>query len=219
MIAKYGIDNFIVMLVVGVIIIILGVLLNKPYSYFVVSLGSLLILFALWFFRDPERIPPKEIFEDSSILLSPADGKVIEITEIDEHNYFKTRTLRISIFLSPLDVHVNRSPATGVVEYFNYYPGKYLIASHPKASELNENSQIGLKLGNGQKVFFKQITGYVARRLVCEVKVGMRLTAGEKFGMMKFGSRMDIFVPLTAEIFVRVGDRVRAGEQIIGKIR
>lgn len=219
MIAKYGIDNFIVMLVVGVIIIIFGVLLNKPYSYFVVSLGSLLILFAIWFFRDPERIPPKEITEDSSILLSPADGKVIEITEIVEPNYLKTKVLRISIFLSPLNVHVNRSPSTGEVEYFKYFPGKYLIASHPKASELNENSQIGLKMENGQRILFKQITGYVARRLVCEVKVGMHLTAGEKFGMMKFGSRMDIFVPLTSELFIKVGDRVRAGEQIIGKVR
>jgi phosphatidylserine decarboxylase len=219
MIAKYGIDNFIVMLVVGVVIIIIGVLLNKPYSYFVVSLGSLLILFAIWFFRDPERIPPKESTEDSSILLSPADGKVIEITEIVEPNYLKTNVLRISIFLSPLDVHVNRSPASGEIEYFKYYPGKYLIASHPKASELNENSQIGLKMENGQKILFKQITGYVARRLVCEVKVGMHLTAGEKFGMMKFGSRMDIFVPLTAELYVKVGDKVRAGEQIIGKVR
>jgi len=219
MIAKYGIDNFIAMLVMGIIIIIFGVLLNKPYSYFVVSLGSLLILFAIWFFRDPERIPPKEITEDSSILLSPADGKVIEITEIVEPNYLKTKVLRISIFLSPLNVHVNRSPSTGVVEYFKYYPGKYLIASHPKASDLNENSQSGLKMENGQRILFKQITGYVARRLVCEVKVGMHLTAGEKFGMMKFGSRMDIFVPLSSELFVKVGDKVRGGEQIIGNVR
>lgn len=219
MIAKYGIDNFIVMLAAGLIIIITGVLLNKPYSFFIVAVGVLLALFAIWFFRDPERIPPKEILEDSSIILSPADGKVIEITEVDEHNYLKTKVLRISIFLSPLDVHVNRSPATGEVEYFKYYPGKYLIASHPKASELNENSQIGLKMENGQRILFKQITGYVARRLVCEVKVGMHLKASEKFGMMKFGSRMDIFVPLTSDIYIKVGDRVRAGEQIIGKAR
>lgn len=219
MIAKYGLDNFIVMLVAGVIIIIFGALLNKPYSYFVVSLGVLLILFAIWFFRDPERIPPKEILEDSSILLSPADGKVIEITEVEEPNYLKTKVMRISIFLSPLDVHVNRSPATGEVEYFKYFPGKYLIASHPKASDLNENSQIGLKMTDGQKILFKQITGYVARRLVCEVKVGMHLKASEKFGMMKFGSRMDIFVPLSSKIYVKKGDRVRAGEQIIGKVQ
>jgi len=219
MIAKYGIDNFIVMLVAGVIIIIIGVLLSNYYGYFAVALGVLLVLFAIWFFRDPERIPPKEILEDSSILLSPADGKVIEITEVVERNYLKTNVLRISIFLSPLDVHVNRSPATGEVEYFKYYPGKYIIASHPKASDLNENSQIGLKMKNGQKILFKQITGYVARRLVCEVKTGMLLHAGEKFGMMKFGSRMDIFVPLTSELYIKVGDKVRAGEQIIGKVR
>jgi phosphatidylserine decarboxylase len=219
MIAKYGIDNFIVMLVAGVIIIIIGILLNNPYGYFAVALGVLLVIFAIWFFRDPERIPPKEILEDSSILLSPADGKVIEITEVEERNYLKTNVLRISIFLSPLDVHVNRSPATGEVEYFKYYPGKYIIASHPKASDLNENSQIGLKMKNGQKILFKQITGYVARRLVCEVKNGMLLHAGEKFGMMKFGSRMDIFVPLTSELYIKAGDKVRAGEQIIGKVR
>lgn len=177
-------------------------------------LGALLVGFVLWFFRDPVRTPPADA---DRLLLAPADGKVIEIVEEDEPLYIKGKATRISIFLSPLNVHVNRSPATGSVEYDQYVPGDYLVAWHPKASERNERSQLGLRhSGSGEPVLFKQIAGAVARRIVYHVGVGDELSAGERFGIVKFGSRMDIFVREGVEITANIGDRVTAGETIIG---
>ena len=119
--------------------------------------------------------------------------------------------------LVALDVHVNRTPATGEVKFYEYYKGEYLVAFHPKSSELNEHSRIGIENKYG-KVFFKQIVGVLARRIVCDVKVGDKLNAGDKIGMMKFGSRMDIAIDPNSEILVKVGDRVVAGETIIAKL-
>jgi phosphatidylserine decarboxylase len=124
----------------------------------------------------------------------------------------------VSIFLSPLNVHVNRSPVDGVVEYDEYVAGEYLVAWHPKASEKNERSQIGVRHPSGQKVLFKQIAGAVARRIVYHIRVGDAVTAGQRFGIVKFGSRMDVLVSPESEIFVKVGDRVSAGETILGKL-
>ena len=156
------------------------------------------------FFRDPKRSSPTN---DENVLLSPADGKVIKIDELDETLFLKSRAKRITIFLSPLNVHVNRIPANGVIEFVNW---------HPKASELNERSEIGLVHPSGAKVLFKQIAGAVARRVVYHVSEGDRVSAGDRFGIVKFGSRMDIIVPETATFEVAVGDRVRGGETILG---
>lgn len=219
MLTKYGTDNIIVMLIIGGILIFSPLFISNKYiSIILFSIGLLLILFTFWFFRDPERTVPEKARADNSFVLSPADGKVVEIVEEEENYYLKNKARRISIFLSPLDVHVNRVPATGEIEFYDYNPGKYLVAYHPKSSELNEQSRIGLKTEHG-KIFFKQIVGIVARRLVCELKVGDKVKAGEKFGMMKFGSRMDVMVPLDAQVFVKVGDRVKACETIISKLQ
>lgn len=219
MLTKYGTDNIIVMLILGGLLIFSPFFIsNKFISITLFIIGLILIFFTFWFFRDPERNVPTEAKTDSSIILSPADGKVVEIVDEDENLYIKSRVKRISIFLSPLDVHVNRVPASGIIEYYDYNPGKYLVAYHPKSSELNEQSKIGLKTEYG-KIFFKQIVGILARRLVCELKVGNKVTAGERFGMMKFGSRMDVMVPHNAEILVKVGDKVKAGETIISKLK
>ncbi|HPP40610.1 MAG TPA: phosphatidylserine decarboxylase, partial [Candidatus Kapabacteria bacterium] len=198
MLTKYGTDNIIVMLIIGGILIFSPLFVSNNYlSITFFTLGLLLIMFTFWFFRDPDRKVPEEAKTDTSLVLSPADGKVVEIVEEDENYYLKDKVRRISIFLSPLDVHVNRVPATGEIEFYDYNPGKYLVAYHPKSSELNEQSRIGLRSPHG-KIFFKQIVGIVARRLVCELKVGDKVNAGDKFGMMKFGSRMDVMVPLDA---------------------
>lgn len=190
---------------------------NKFMTYTFVTLGLLLTFFTLWFFRDPDRTIPQKALDDESLIISPADGKVVQIeTEIEPH-YIKGESKRISIFLSPLDVHVNRTPVTGKVEFYEYIPGDYLVAYHPKASEKNEHSRIGVRNKYG-KVFFKQIVGLVARRIVCEVKVGDSLTVGDKIGMMKFGSRMDIALEPDAELLVKIGDVVVAGETIIAKL-
>jgi phosphatidylserine decarboxylase len=218
-IAKYGLDNFLVGIVIGVIIIICALVFNYPMSLKVISwiLGLLIIFFMFWFFRDPERNIPLIALEDPSVILAPADGKVVEIKEVDEINVLKQKVRQISIFLSPLDVHINRSPVTGKVFYFKYYPGKYLVAYHPKASEENEHTLIGVTNEFGS-VAFKQIAGILARRVVCVIKEGDEIRAGDKIGMMKFGSRMDILLPLNARIFVKVGDKVRGGETIIARL-
>lgn len=218
MLTRYGTDNIVIMLAIGVALVFSLWYLPKYWlSIPIALLGLLLIIFTFWFFRDPDRTVPREAIEDSTILISPADGKIVEIVEEPEKYYMKENVRRISIFLSPLDVHVNRSPVSGKVEFYAYNPGKYLVAYHPKSSELNEQSRIGVMTAHG-KVFFKQIVGIVARRLVCELKVGDSVQVGEKFGMMKFGSRMDVMVPLDAEINVKIGDRVVAGETKIARL-
>jgi phosphatidylserine decarboxylase len=216
MLSKYGTNNIIIMLLIAVAMIVLFFFINKPYlSYPLLILGIILFLFTLWFFRDPERIIPKEALENKSTILSPADGKVVQIIDVEENKYIKGKAKQISIFLSPLDVHVNRTPVTGKVEFYNYNPGEYLVAWHPKSSELNEQSQIGVLTDFG-KVYFKQITGVLARRIVCTVNVGDSLTIGDKIGMMKFGSRMDIIVSPNTKINCKVGDKVIAGNTILG---
>jgi len=153
------------------------------------------------------------------MLLAPADGKVIIVTEVDhEPLYLKSPARQVSIFLSPLNVHVNRSPAAGVIEFDEYVPGQYLVAWHPKSSELNERSQLGLRHSTGRRILFKQIAGAVARRVVYHVGVGDSLDAGERFGIVRFGSRMDILFPLDIEVLVSPGQMVVAGETVLGRI-
>ena len=178
--------------------------------------GMMVLLTAIvfYFFRDPDRKVPA----GDDLLLAPADGKVIEVKKVDEPYYLKGRATQISIFLSLLDVHVNRIPATGVIEYLKYHPGEYLVAWHEKSSELNERADFGIKHDYNTRIFFRQITGFVARRIVYHVHKGDRVEAGDRFGMMKFGSRMDILVPDNVEVNVSEGDRTVGGETIIGRI-
>ncbi len=181
-----------------------------------IVLAVLVVGFTLYFFRDPERTPPPGA---EQLLLAPADGKVVVIQEVEyEPLYIKGPAKQVSIFLSPLNVHVNRSPADGIIEYDEYVPGDYLVAWHPKASEKNERSQLGLRHPSGTPVLFKQIAGAVARRIVYHVSVGDTLEAGERFGIVKFGSRMDILVPPHISIEVQLEDRVTAGETILGRL-
>ena len=219
MLTKYGYDNAIPMLIIGFSLILLsGFVLQNAWSWISAILGIIIILFTLWFFRDPQRIIPSSAISDPSIIIAPADGKIVEIIEMEEKEFFKGKARQISIFLSPLDVHVNRSPVSGTVDFYRYMQGDYMVAWHPKASELNEQSRIGVQNEFG-KVFFKQITGVLARRIVCTVKQGDVLETGEQIGMMKFGSRMDIILPLDAEILVHKDERTRGGETIIARLK
>ena len=177
-----------------------------------VAVGAL--AFTLYFFRDPERTPPTEARDDG--LLAPADGRVVEVVEEHEPLYLDGPAQRVSIFLSPLDVHVNRVPARGVIEYVRYRPGDYLVAWHPKASEKNERSELGLRHPSGTKVLFKQIAGAVARRIEYHLAEGDTVAAGDRFGIVKFGSRMDVLVPPHVSLTVQEGQTVRAGETVIG---
>ena len=176
--------------------------------------AALGLVFTLWFFRDPPRRPPA----GADLLLAPADGRVLEVVDEEEPLYLVGPARRVSIFLSPLNVHVNRAPCAGVVEYVRYVPGEYLVAWHPKASDKNERSEIGVRHPSGVPVLFKQIAGAVARRIVFHIGEGDTVTAGQRFGIVKFGSRMDVLVPPGVALDVAAGDRVVAGETVIGRI-
>ncbi len=183
-------------------------------AYLLYTAMALLIAFILYFFRDPER----EVTADENTVLSPADGKVVQIKEVDEDRYIKGPATQISIFLSPLDVHVNRIPVSGTLEYLEYEPGMFLAAYDHRASELNERADFGVKHPSGKKIFFRQITGLLARRIVYHIEKGDKLEVGKRFGMMKFGSRMDILVPPEVQVNVSEGEKAVAGKTILATI-
>lgn len=173
----------------------------------------LIMLFMLYFFRDPERVIP----ERRGVFVSPADGKVIKIDETREDRYLKKDVKMISIFMSPFDVHVNRSPCDGKVKTVVYSPGRFLSAFKHEASLQNENITMILKTEYGD-VIVRQVAGFLARRAVCRVKEGDRLRIGERFGIIKFSSRVDLFLPLKAVIKVSLGEKVKGGETIIAEM-
>jgi len=175
------------------------------------ALGAATLCF-LAFFRDPDRIAPVV----PGAVLAPADGRVMRVVEIDDP--WVGRAVRVSIFLSPLDVHVNRSPVAALVEGVQHAAGRFLAAYRDEASELNERCTLALQ-GEAARVGVKQIAGVLARRIVCRARQGDKLQAGERFGLIRFGSRTDLVVPQGTEIRVRVGDRVRGGETIMGVLQ
>lgn len=210
---KDGTSVILTVLGFSIILAIVGYLFqNNWLSIVFYSVAFVLAAFTLFFFRDPDRNVPA----DQNLLLAPADGKIIQIRKVTEDKYLKSEATEISIFLSLMDVHVNRVPASGGIEYVKYYPGEYLVAWHEKSSELNERAEFGILHPSGAKVFFRQITGYVARRIVYHIKEGDSVKAGERFGMMKFGSRMDILVPASVKIKVKKGQKTIGGETIMG---
>jgi len=215
MFAKEGYGLIIAAFVLFVVLMYLGRLAGGIPGYVIGGVGIFLLLFTMYFFRDPTRVVPSV---DEWTMLSPADGKVVLIQDVDEPLYIQGRARQVSVFLSPLNVHVNRAPIGGVIEFDQYVSGDYLVAWHEKASELNERSQLGLKHGSGQKILFKQIAGAVARRVVYHITVGDTVSTGERFGIVKFGSRMDILFPLDAEISVAVGDKVKGGLTTLGRL-
>ncbi len=172
-------------------------------------------IFPLYFFRDPHReVPP----DAHTVLLAPADGRVVAVTMEEEPHFLKGPARRVSIFLSPLNVHVNRIPAAGVIEYAHYQRGTRRQAWQAKASSHNEQSLFGVRHPLGQKILFKQIAGTLARRIVYHVSAGDSVNAGDRFGIIRFGSRLDVLVPLELSVTVKVGDRVRAGESVMGRM-
>ncbi|MEG6615568.1 phosphatidylserine decarboxylase family protein [Peptococcaceae bacterium 1198_IL3148] len=194
---------------------ILAVITVLAYLFqpLVAIVPGILLIFVAFFFRNPNRVIPSE--ED--LIISPADGTIMTIDEVLENDYIKGKALRVSIFLSVFNVHINRSPVVGEVEYRSYRPGKFLPAFKSHASEINEKSFIGIKTGKW-RVMVTQVTGFIARRIVCWVDVGDQLERGERFGLIKFGSCTELFLPLQTELRVKAGDKVRGGETIIGRL-
>jgi phosphatidylserine decarboxylase len=179
----------------------------------VVAVGfSLLALFTVWFFRDPNRPQPSE----AGVVVAPGEGRVIGVSEVEEESFLGERARKISIFLSVFDVHVQRSPVAGVIEHRSYRAGAYAVAWADKASEDNEQASLGIRSDHG-KVLVRQIAGLVARRIVTYPSEGDRVERGERIGLIRFGSRVDLFLPLSWKVTCSVGDRVRVGSTVLAR--
>jgi len=170
----------------------------------------------VWFFRDPERSGT----DDPEIMLSPADGRVSDIEEVDEPNFIRGKAKRIGIFLSPFNVHVNRTPCEGTVRHITYKAGEFLPAYNPEAPTRNECVSLGLELEGGLRVMVRQVTGILARRIICQTDYGAQLKRGQRYGMIKFGSRTELYVPIEqfAECLVKIGDNVVGGTTPLCKV-
>lgn len=198
-------------------------LINFAVSYFlpdlrmvqnlVIGVSVIFYLLILQFFRNPVF----DISRNDNQVLAPADGKVVVIEETTEVEYLRDRRKQVSIFMSPVNVHVNRMPVGGVISYFKYHPGKYLVAWHPKSSTENERTTVVAKMKNGTEILFRQIAGALARRIKCYVKEGQPLQQGDEFGFIKFGSRVDVFLPLNARVVVKPGDITKGGRTVIAE--
>lgn len=203
------------------LLIILGVLnflvsVYAPPVALTISLvvSAILFLLVLQFFRNPKR---QIRVADDNMVYSPCDGKVVAIEEAHEGEYFEEKRLQLSIFMSPLNVHVNRNPISGTVNYFKYHPGKYLVAWHPKSSTENERTTV--VIGNGDtEILLRQIAGAVAKRIKTYLDVGDKVTQGTELGFIKFGSRVDLFLPLDANVKVEIGQKVKGNESLIAEI-
>ena len=204
-------------------VFILLVILNfvfwliHPIALFSLLLPSLaFLIFVISFFRSPNRdIDPKEY---ENVMLSPADGRIIKIENTVEKEYFKKEMLKVSIFMSATNVHLNRVPLTGTVVYQKYHPGKKMVAFHPKSSHLNERNTVVIEDKNGKQYLFRQIAGTVARRIRYYVKEGDKVSVGQEMGFIKFGSRVDIFLPLDTELEIKKNQAVKGNRSVIAKL-
>ncbi|MGC8823134.1 MAG: phosphatidylserine decarboxylase family protein [Bacteroidales bacterium] len=186
---------------------------NAVYCNSIGITGVLFLSFILFFFRNPAR----RISVDQSIVFAPADGKIIAIEEVFETEFLNRKCIKVSIFMSIWNIHVNRYPISGQIIYTKYHPGKYLIAHHPKSSELNEHQTVVIEKQGGFEIMVKQIAGAIARRVVCYAKEGENVTQGEDLGFIKFGSRVDLFLPLNTEILVKMNEKVKGNKTMIAR--
>jgi phosphatidylserine decarboxylase len=197
--------------------------LNWAVAYFLpqqpvvqnILIGASIVfyLIILQFFR----IPIFQVNKNENQILAPADGKVVVIEETEETEYLKSKRKQISIFMSPINVHINRMPVTGTISYCTYHPGKYLVAWHPKSSTENERTTVVARMNNGTEILFRQIAGALARRIKWYIKEGQSLQQGDEFGFIKFGSRVDIFLPVNAKVKVNIGDVTKGGKTVIAE--
>jgi len=208
-------------IIMNTFILVAAIALLAEYKIAVVGLKLLvqltaliLLVLVLQFFRNPKRVTPK----NPKHLIAPVDGKVVIVEEVYEKEYFKDQRLQVSIFMSPLNVHVTRYTMSGKVNFSKYHPGKYLVAWHPKSSELNERTTIVLENETFGEILYRQIAGAVARRIVNYAVEGTQVTQGEDAGFIKFGSRVDLFLPLNTPLDVQVNDVVKGGVQTLAHL-
>ena len=191
-------------------------LCQYPIFYWLVNAFIIVMLYlVIQFFRVPKRTSPT----GDNLIICPADGKVVVIEEVEETEYFKDKRIQISIFMSPLNVHANWNPISGITKYYKYHPGKFLVAWHPKSSTENERSTIVTQHKNGQEVLFRQVAGAVARRIICYAKKDQQVNAGSEFGFIKFGSRIDVFLPIGTELNINIDDVVQGKTTVIGQLK
>jgi phosphatidylserine decarboxylase len=200
---------FFILLVLNIIVVLLP--LKPAYSWIIAILSLILLFLVIRFFRVPSRTAPLDLLN----ILSPADGRVVAIEQTTEDEYSKDEMLQISIFMSIWNVHVNWHPISGTVEYFKHHPGKYLIAKHPKSSLKNERTSIAIKQDDDKRIMVRQIAGAVARRIVSYIAPNESVEQASQLGIIKFGSRVDIFLPLNVQLNVKLKDKVRGRKTIL----
>ncbi len=206
------------LLAIFVAITVLMIVLTDHLNFF--NWLLIVIMFGFWlalasFFRIPKRV----FTEDSQRYIAPADGTICTIEQTFEKEYLNCECLMVSVFMYGTDVHVNRYPVDGTVEYVKYHKGNYFIASYPKSSIMNERASVGMRLENGQKILLRQVAGVMARRIVCYAREGEQVKQNQEMGFIKFGSRVDMFLPLDTELDVALEDVVRNGISPIGRIK
>ena len=180
-----------------------------------IAIPLIIYLRIIYFFRVPNR----EFKSNKDAILSPADGEIVAIEEIFEEEFLKEKCIQVSVFMSPSDVHINWMPVSGLISYYKHHQGKHLVAWHPKSSTLNERTSLGLQMENGEEILIRQVAGALARRIVCYAKTGKTLKQTEELGFIKFGSRVDVFLPLGTEINVSLKDLVVGGQTVLAKLK
>jgi phosphatidylserine decarboxylase len=210
---KILITGFVILLIINLLV---GIFVadKTPVKWLVLVFSLALYVFILFFFR----LPVRDLEPDPGLIYAPADGKVVVIEEAEEKEYFMDMRLQVSIFMSPFNMHSNRYPVSGNVKYIRYCHGKYIVAWHPKSSELNERSSIVIETADGTEILIRQIAGAVARRIVTYAKENQEVRQGDELGFIKFGSRVDIFLPLGTEIEIPILQQVKANKSIIARI-
>ncbi len=205
----------VVLLLLLVIIVLINILFPKqtPVHYLLYLAGLIFYFFVVRFFRNPIR----DVTPQNNLILSGADGKVVVIEEVEVKEYFNDKRKQVSVYMSPLDVHVNWFPVSGKIKYYKYNHGSYFIASKPKSSEQNERTTVVVETEDNKEIMFRQIAGTVARRIVCYAKEGKEATQGKELGIIKFGSRFDLFLPPDAKVEVEIGQKTIGCETVIAR--
>ncbi len=211
----YGVISTVIIIAA---IIVAAVFLLIPLKWLQIAITafcSVIVVWAFTFFRVPTN---RTTTVEENAVVSAADGEVVVIEEVEETEYFHDKRIQVSIFMSAYNVHVNWFPMNGVVSYYKYHPGKKLFAINPKSSELNERNTLVVKDDQGREVLFRQIAGVMARRIICHVDKGATAKVGEEFGLIRFGSRVDFFLPIDSEVKVKIGDKVKGKISVIAKL-